>query len=145
MDAGVVASLTESICPHFFIYHLSRCPPLFTSCPPPRPPKSPSTPLRLTHPQEAAFLLPRHLWVSPDGRKASGNERKQPILSERIRMAVHHGAHLQGVCERVCATLSTTDQVCARASVHVCVRIKSLTHRECNECVHMFVHQCRVV
>lgn len=67
-------------------------------------------------------LSPRHLWVSPDGGKASGNERQQPILSERIRTAVYHGTDLQGVC--ACVTLSTTDLVCKY------VHIKSLTHRE---------------
>lgn len=62
----------------------------------PFPPAAPQT-----HPQEAGSLSPRHLWVSPDGGKASGNERKQPSLSVRIRTAVHHGADLQGVCGRV--------------------------------------------
>lgn len=70
-----------------------------------------------THPQEARSLSPRHLWVTPDGEKASGNERKQPILSEHIRTAVHHAADLQGVC--VCVCVNNRPQ-CIWVCVQVC-------------------------
>lgn len=65
--------------------------------------------------------------MSPDGGKASGNERKQPILSERIRAAVHHGADLRGVfaCSRMCLSTAAGLSVCEN------VHIKSLTHEEC--------------
>jgi len=75
-------------------------------------PFSPAAPQ--TRPREAGSPTLRHLWVSPDGGKGSGNESKQPILSEHIRAAVHHAADLQGV--RMCACVTPEClcvQVCA--------------------------------
>lgn len=76
-------------------------------------------------------LSPRHLWVSPDGRKASGNERKQPNLSEHIRTAVHHAANLQGVHKPVHVEAYQQLSKHPRACVCVCMRIQSVTHGEC--------------
>lgn len=100
-----------------------------------------STSCPQTHPQEAGSLSPRHLWVSPDGGKASGNERKQPSLSERIRTAVHHHADLQGVCRRV--HVKVYQQLTQCVCVCMCILSHWPTGSVC-ECVHMFVHQCRV-
>ena len=103
---------------------------------PPPPPPNPTHHITYTNanththmlmcPREVGSLLPRHLWVSPDGRKASGNERKQPNLSERIRTAVHHAANLQGVEQsRARGSISTTVQ--AALCMHVCLCIKAVT------------------
>lgn len=100
-----------------------------------------------TRPQEAGSRSPRHLWVSPDGGKASGNERKQPILSEHIRTAVHHCADLRG-CVRECACVSIKQQwvrVCARMCIlshwptgSVCVCICSIINAGCvRPCVYI--------
>ena len=103
-----------------------------------------STSCPQTHPQEAGSLSPRHLWVSPDGGKASGNERKQPSLSERIRTAVHHGADLQGVCGRVHVRVyqQLTQCVCVCVCVYKYVHIKSLTHGGvyASVCICLFIN-----
>uniref|UniRef100_A0AAV2LFN8 Uncharacterized protein n=1 Tax=Knipowitschia caucasica TaxID=637954 RepID=A0AAV2LFN8_KNICA len=49
-----------------------------------------------TQPREVGSLLPKHLWVSPDGGRGSGIESKQSFLSEGIKTPVHHTTDLQG-------------------------------------------------